>query len=550
MTRSISPSLLALASICGFAASAEAAIIRVNAASPVLGDGSSWNQAMPHLRDALAAAQAGDEIWVAQGVYRPDQSGATPEGTGDRAASFQMKSGVAIFGGFVGTETARSQRAWNSYPTILSGDIGVQSVHSDNAYNVVQAAGVNTLAVLDGFTITRGQADGVTTIDTYVGGGVYISAGARPTIGNCRFEDNWARGGAAISSQGASAVITNCVFLRGYGATRSGGVEFTASANAVVTDCRFEDNTAYFGGGLYINEGSAGGLVERCTFVNNASVNGGAIFLAGFSTTTVRDSLFLKNECRQLGPYQTSFDGGAVENWCTASVFINCLFNGNRATGAGGAICDGGPSGSNSTLVNCTIYGNWSRDGGAVGAIMGHTPSVKNSIVWGNTASAGDPSISPGVVATASNVQGFSSADASNLNLDPQFVAPNGNDGMPATPDDNFALLSTSPLIDAGDNALVPPSTPTDYLGNARIIDGNADNAAVVDMGALEAVPLPPPPCIGDANGDRVVNFADITSVLTNWGGPGPAGDSDTSGVVNFADITSTLTSWGDECPI
>lgn len=63
--------------------------------------------------------------------------------------------------------------------------------------------------------------------------------------------------------------------------------------------------------------------------------------------------------------------------------------------------------------------------------------------------------------------------------------------------------------------------------------------------------PPPPPPCPGDADGNRVVNFGDITSVLTNWGRTGPPyrpGDADGSGAVTFADITAVLTAWGTAC--
>jgi hypothetical protein len=61
-----------------------------------------------------------------------------------------------------------------------------------------------------------------------------------------------------------------------------------------------------------------------------------------------------------------------------------------------------------------------------------------------------------------------------------------------------------------------------------------------------------PPVCLGDANFDNTVDFADITSVLTFFGtnygsGTGP-GDADRSGVVDFADITSVLTHFGATC--
>lgn len=73
-------------------------------------------------------------------------------------------------------------------------------------------------------------------------------------------------------------------------------------------------------------------------------------------------------------------------------------------------------------------------------------------------------------------------------------------------------------------------------------------------INSLDRVKLLPPPMIGDANGDCVVNFADLTMILTNWGtvvpgGSPPAGDANADGVVNFSDITAVLTAWGAVCP-
>lgn len=68
----------------------------------------------------------------------------------------------------------------------------------------------------------------------------------------------------------------------------------------------------------------------------------------------------------------------------------------------------------------------------------------------------------------------------------------------------------------------------------------------------VENVLLTPPLCSGDANGDRAVNFPDITAVLANWGSsgtPGLPGDADGSGAVAFPDITAVLANWGAPCP-
>jgi hypothetical protein len=106
----------------------------------------SWEDACD-LQTALAGAVAGDEVWVAAGVHYPGLKGALP------TVSFQLRSGMALYGGFVGTEYYRQQRSWDENPTILSGDIdrndltegGVVidpgNIIGTNAYHVVVVTG-------------------------------------------------------------------------------------------------------------------------------------------------------------------------------------------------------------------------------------------------------------------------------------------------------------------------------------------------------------------------------------------------------------------------
>ena len=71
-------------------------------------DGSSWADAYWCLQDALFNAHAGDEIRVAYGTYKPDRRVAVSRSrrqitaSGDRTASFQLKNGVTIKGGYAG----------------------------------------------------------------------------------------------------------------------------------------------------------------------------------------------------------------------------------------------------------------------------------------------------------------------------------------------------------------------------------------------------------------------------------------------------------------
>lgn len=129
-------------------------------------NGNDWTNAYTSLQSALADANC-TEIWVAAGVYKP-----TTVST-NRSASFALKSGVQVYGGFAGTETTLSQRDWAANKTILSGDIdnndltdpgGVVTttahIIGNNSYHVVVATNVDSSAVLDGFIITAGRADG------------------------------------------------------------------------------------------------------------------------------------------------------------------------------------------------------------------------------------------------------------------------------------------------------------------------------------------------------------------------------------------------------
>lgn len=112
---------------------------------------------------------------------------------------------------------------------------------------------------------------------------------------------------------------------------------------------------------------------------------------------------------------------------------------------------------------------------------------------------------------------------------------------------------------------LFPKQSPTDaadprsvggLIVNAQIAynnSGTPEPYQAVLFVAPEIAP-PPPLCLGDADGDNTVNFADITSVLVNFGnsytpGAGGPGDANFDGTVNFSDITSVLVNFGTTCP-
>ncbi|NLK19982.1 MAG: right-handed parallel beta-helix repeat-containing protein, partial [Synergistaceae bacterium] len=232
--------VLAAAFLCLSAAAsvtAEGAVYRVSVQGSVKNDGSSWDKALHPVNfiEKLETAKEGDEFWVAAGTYAPDIWG----GKDARKRSFLLKRGVALYGGFSGKETKRSQRDWKKNKTILSGELQGDKNPVNNSYNVVRVhETADQKTVIDGFFITGGYA-----IDKpeYPYGGGLLNQG-KPVISNCVFEGNHAKSGGAVFAWSRPA-ISNCTFRNNY-ASEEGGALAIHLDSPSVTDCTFMDNRA------------------------------------------------------------------------------------------------------------------------------------------------------------------------------------------------------------------------------------------------------------------------------------------------------------------
>ena len=230
---------LILAFVCLFlAGSSQARIIFVDTDAPgPTHDGSSWIHAYKYLQDGLRVAQSGDEIRVAQGVYKPTERTVRPPSPSDppppsidlQTLSFHLKDCVALKGGYAGHgQPDPNARDIEAYETILSGDLlrndGDVSVprdllndpcRADNSYHVVTGSGTDKTAALDGFTITAGNSNH--SWEYYRsdrGSGMFNDFGS-PTVTNCTFTSNSAVWGAAMCNCDRSTpTLNNCTFSR------------------------------------------------------------------------------------------------------------------------------------------------------------------------------------------------------------------------------------------------------------------------------------------------------------------------------------------------
>jgi hypothetical protein len=252
-------------------------------------DGRSWATAMLTLQEALAAAGTGDDILVAEGVYKPDQGGTA--NAGNRDVSFMLKPGLKIRGGFAGYGLPRPDaRDPAAYVTILSGDLkgddkwGTLNL-SDNSYHVVVGPADGLPAVLDGVTITGGNADG--PYPHHYGGGVYNPDGKLQLV-RCTFRGNTGVWGGAVMNFGPSVTLVNC-HLAGNRALMVGGGLYNCEGDAMLINSRVVGNTADYaetagGAALYDLNGRL--TVLNCTMADNRSPSGKAIASFRWGATT------------------------------------------------------------------------------------------------------------------------------------------------------------------------------------------------------------------------------------------------------------------------
>lgn len=478
------------------------------------GDGSSWANAASDLQATIDASQAGDEIWIASGTFKPTKLIKSSKKT---SKAFILKDGVSLYGGFSGTELSKEARATNSIsalgitvcanPTIIDADDEIadewkRTIEGGTTYRytwelasnqVTGTKGNSTHAlycasefsnetVIDGFTLKGANAN-IWNVKA-CGGALYA-------IGNVRLQH--------------CSVIENSAYFTAEANdcnTYGGAVYIDAKGKGSVSDCYFSSSYSHssygngLGGAIYVKNGS----VSNCYFVDCvATDNGGAIYAA--SGSKVKNCLAEKCYASQGGAFYSDatssfencnaytcrglqgagfFSGGSVLHCIATDGYADATDFGSDLGGkAGGFYVKSG------ALLGCVAINNYSFVGGGIFVESG---KVINCTVQNNALRPSGSSANPNIALN----DGLSSSDivfntiyADNVDVN-NFVKPSSFKGNASSDTEkaelqevSFELKKTSEFVDAGSLTTGYTET-TDIIGNARI------SGKSIDVGAYE----------------------------------------------------------------
>jgi len=385
----------------------------------------------PTIQSAINDATDGDTALVAPGTYSENIN----------------------FGGKAITVTSES----GPQDTIIDGG---------NADSVVSfTSGEGRDSVLNGFTVQNGRRiQGFTE-----GGGIRIQ-GSSPTITNNKITNNHAFSGAGIAIFSGSPLIQlntitgniNNVFTTG---GLGGGICIIGVGSPEILDNVISDNVNAAGGGISMDvDGTP--IIKRNVIKGNRVLvpgqgggQGGGIWVVNKVKALIVQNLITGN---QAGA------GGGIYSFGDASVLINNTIADNDGPANGSGIFADGDRGR-LQLTNNIIVAKPGQAGLYCGSFLQEQPTIR----FNNIFSIGGPAYG-GSCSDKTGTDG-------NISADPQFIAPTQGD---------YHLQQVSPSIDSGDN-LAPNLPDTDIDGNPRVLDGDGDGTATIDMGADEFL-LPP----------------------------------------------------------
>lgn len=307
-----------------------------------LNDGTSWTNAYTDLNNALANTtfNLGQEIWVAEGTYKPHATA--------RNVAFSLPHNARIYGGFAGTETLKSQRNPAINVVTLSGDLNgddntvldpTEATRQDNSYHIFTASGEKRDIIIDGVTLSGANANGTSNdntagviLMTHVAANNIISASFSDVI----IEKNTATNAAIFqaiqfAAQGSTSILnlTKCTVRNNMGNGVLGNMQYVGHRTnnqktyGSITNSLFYKNTNASGPAVIYNKVNNGSgvvtpiYVRNCTFSNNTGISGRVVSVNSSPDSKYINNIFYGNN--SVTPIEW------VNSGVIATVFNNCI---------------------------------------------------------------------------------------------------------------------------------------------------------------------------------------------------------------------------------
>ena len=321
------------------------------------GDGSSWENASGDLQRMIdELAENGDgqpgEVWVAAGRYEPQAQLIT--GT-SYSASFRMRNGVSVYGGFSADnpEASKALRGKGDMPWNFTNETQLVAAYYDHE---------NFKLSGDKWTLTSdsrhvvwfaplGEDDPGFTIPTYLDGVTVRGGYAQGDTGLEQFKTDR---GAGVYMEGENTFLTNCIVKENYAVGNGGGVY--VKYGRVQTSLIYNNNSDANGGAVYVDDQ---GLVHRSMLTNNSARNG-------------------------AGAYLDNADDATPEYL----ILSTCVVSNNTTTGNAAVYCNrGGVLLQNTVVNNNCVTGTDLTDPNASqtgGVYVNEYGLVANSVIWNN----------------------------------------------------------------------------------------------------------------------------------------------------------------------
>lgn len=329
------------------------------------GDGSSWDNASGDLQkmiDDLAdnnVSQQAGEVWVAAGTYKPQSQLISGM---NYSASFRMRDGISVYGGFAGNETSKQERAKGTMPWDFTNVTVLEAAYYESKLawtNSKWTVGSDSRHVV-WFAPMSGESDftRITTLD-----GVTVQGGYAQ--GNTGLDDFLTDRGAGVYMDGANAYLSNCIVRENYATGNGGGVYL--KNGRVQTSLIYNNNADADGGAVYVENR---GLVYRSMLTNNSALNGAGVYL-----------------------YNGAEAGSDDPDHPEYLILSTCVVSNNTVRGNGAVYCDKGGVLMQNTITNneCVTATdatdvNASQTGGIY---VDEYALVLNSVLWNNQMQGG-----------------------------------------------------------------------------------------------------------------------------------------------------------------